>query len=221
MVIANFLFASAASFGQEHNTSDISKALSITSIEPGKTALVYAASSKEVIEEVSRQVGDQGMVYAHFPQDLSSPTEAGIFEEIQEFVTSSNLENVSLIARDSNNIGLHGKVDIALFCYTLHEMVHATNSANVVSFFEHMQSNLTENGEFLIVEHQGNGLEMDVENHRIEKQLLIQLLNQSGIQVIEDSPIFANPDDPKDVHILAPQVRGNTDRMLILATGVR
>lgn len=73
-------------------------------------------------------------------------------------------------------------------------------------------------GALVVVDHAalpGSGREASDKLHRIDKALVVSALTRAGFRLEAESPLFANPDDPKTALVFDPAIRGRTDQFTL------
>lgn len=74
-------------------------------------------------------------------------------------------------------------------------------------------------GTYFIVDHKaedGSGWRDAATIHRIGKEVIVQEVTAAGFELVEDSDLLANPDDPRDTMVFAPGTRGTTDQAVLV-----
>ena len=78
---------------------------------------------------------------------------------------------------------------------------------------------LAPGGVFVVIDHhaiEGSGLDAVETLHRIDASLVVAEVSAAGFVLDSESDMLANPDDPRDISVFAPQIRRNTDRFVYL-----
>ncbi len=52
-------------------------------------------------------------------------------------------------------------------------------------------------------------------NHRIEKSTVVNEVTAAGFELVEATDLLANPDDPLDISVFAPDIRDRTNRFVL------
>jgi predicted methyltransferase len=79
-------------------------------------------------------------------------------------------------------------------------------------------ASLKPGGVYLVTDHvasPGAG-EVEMENlHRVDPELVKSQVTAAGCVLEADSNTLANPDDPHDIAVFAPSIRGRTDQFVL------
>ena len=62
----------------------------------------------------------------------------------------------------------------------------------------------------------GAGIEAGGTLHRVEESVVTELARNAGLSVVRTSNLFKNSEDPLDVGVFAPAVRGKTSQFLVV-----
>jgi len=70
-------------------------------------------------------------------------------------------------------------------------------------------------GVFGVIDHNGAAGNDNAKLHRIQKTLVEAAASKAGFLLEGESDLLGNPDDPLNVGVFDPGVRGNTDRFVL------
>lgn len=76
-------------------------------------------------------------------------------------------------------------------------------------------------GVFLASDHiapEGSGIEAGGTLHRVAEGVVTKLAEGAGLSFVKSSDLLKNADDPLDVGVFAPAVRGQTSQFLVVYT---
>jgi predicted methyltransferase len=71
-------------------------------------------------------------------------------------------------------------------------------------------------GVVAVIDHAGDGDKDNPSMHRIDEKVVRDLAKGAGFIVAKSSDMLRNPDDDRTKAVFAPEVRGKTDRFLIV-----
>jgi predicted methyltransferase len=87
------------------------------------------------------------------------------------------------------------------------------------NFIGQIHTALKPGGRFLVVDHYaapGTGKDSAQELHRIDVDFAKKDITAHGFKLVAQSDVLRNPDDDYNIMVFDPQVRGKTDRFVLL-----
>jgi predicted methyltransferase len=162
----------------------------------------------------SKAVGPTGKVYGVLknpPKDNSLTTTPGF-------------SNIVLAVQPWENFNPPEKLDVIFSSQFQHDLYNPQygaaggGEAGVDKVNKAMFDALKPGGLFVVVDHAGRpgtGTSEFNTLHRIEKSAVVASLTKAGFRLEGESPILANPADPKTANVFAPEIRGKTDQFVL------
>ncbi|GAB4539737.1 MAG: class I SAM-dependent methyltransferase [Parvularculaceae bacterium] len=192
------------------------KVLALLEISPGDRVLELGAGDGYQARLLSAAVGPQGEVIAVNAPAIAErlPRLHGSLEQIAAGETGSNIE---ILVADFDRISFDAPLDKAVIGQFYHDAVWLG--------FDRTQMNarlfeaLKPGGRLLVFDHAaeaGSGVRDAETLHRIDPELVREELLAAGFQLVDESDLLRNPEDPRDISIFAPEIRGKTDRFIYL-----
>ncbi|WP_374764552.1 class I SAM-dependent methyltransferase [Yunchengibacter salinarum] len=185
---------------------------------PGMEVLDLFSGGGYHSEILARLVGPHGHVVAHnnrayigFKQD----TLAGRF-------MSGRLPQASQLIVEGDDLDFRkGRFDLILMSLTYHDFFWTNDTwpgVDAARLLSELFDATRSGGVVGVVDHRapdGHGIEGARELHRIEPQVVIDQMREAGFSLVAATDLFTNPDDPLDVPMWNPSVRGHTDRFVL------
>ena len=172
------------------------------------------AGSGWYTEILSRVVGPKGRIYAQ--NNTTSAKRHG--KALARRIENSNLGNVVRLERELEELGLPtGQVDVIFMVQFYHDTYWMKVDRNAMN--REIFHALAPGGLYCIVDHravEGAG-ERDTRTlHRADPVMVRAEVEDAGFVLVTQASFLANPED--DVHLSAfdPEIRGKTDRFLLL-----
>lgn len=169
-------------------------------------------------ELLSYVVGDTGKVYAHNNQ----PYLQFIGKEKVLSRYEGRLDNVTLLHTETGDLELPAGLDMIFMIMTYHDIYHVSDNwpkIDASAFLGQLKAALKPGGLLLLVDHQASAgrLNKDAQRlHRIERDYALKDLKEAGFELVKESDVLRNPDDNLTISVFNPEVRGNTDRFVLL-----
>jgi predicted methyltransferase len=113
-------------------------------------------------------------------------------------------------------------VDMVTWLQGPHELGFAPQGkslGNPSKAFEEIARVLRPGGVFLASDHiapSGSGIEAGGTLHRVSETVVSKLAQEAGLSVLRTSDLLKNPDDPLDVGVFSPTIRGKTSQFVVL-----
>ncbi|WP_412545187.1 class I SAM-dependent methyltransferase [Maricaulis sp. MIT060901] len=165
---------------------------------------------------LSTAVGDMGRVYSFNPSWVAE--QYGDANEAMNAMARRRA-NLSHHADDLEDFGtgFDRPLDAVFMVLFYHDTGY--DGTDRAAMNQAIFNALAPGGVFLVVDHhavEGSGLDAVQTLHRIESAVVMQEVMAAGFEFVSESDMLANPEDPRDISVFAPNIRRNTDRFVYL-----
>jgi len=127
--------------------------------------------------------------------------------------------NVHLVTSDFGKVPTPAAPYDAIFIGTIYHDTYNEDGHDAVAMDKALLSALNPGGLVILTDHQtADGVAATATNtlHRIEKAQVLADFKAAGFELVEDSPVLANPADDHSKNVFDPSIRGHTDRMALV-----
>ncbi|WP_244623310.1 class I SAM-dependent methyltransferase [Shewanella salipaludis] len=195
--------------------------LQFLEIAPGQRVLDLFSGGGYYSELLARVVGERGKVVAHNNQAYLPFAKAELAE--REYAT--RLPNVELLLSEANDLTLAAaSFDRIFFVLGFHDMYyHEADWPEIdrVKLLRALYLSLKPGGYLAIIDHDalpGADVSSAHEYHRLAKQEVITLMTQMGFELLASSELLKNPEDPLNISVFDPSIKGKSSRYLLKFT---
>jgi predicted methyltransferase len=186
--------------------------LTLSGIEPGDRVIEIAGFGNYYTRMLSAIVGDAGEV-----QMFDLPyTEAIGGEGSRAFVAAH--PNTTYNVVDYNEARFPAAADVAFNILYYHDL-GLQEGLDRAAMNRRIYDALKPGGVYLIIDHKaedGSGWRDTQLLHRMGTEVIVEELTAAGFELVVDSDLLANPDDPRTAMVFSPGTRGATDRALFV-----
>ena len=184
--------------------------LEILGVAPGMDVLDLVAASGWYSAVLSAAVGPDGSVTAQNPGWMLAFQDGGVVAGLDARIEGglSNVTWAELGAMDA-------QFDVALSALNIHDVYYLESPEATAEFAAAVFKVLKPGGVFGIIEHAGDPDGDNASLHRIDKDLVLDIVTAAGFDVEADSDLLANPADDHTQSVFAEGIRGQTDRFLL------
>lgn len=182
----------------------------------GGVALDLFAGGGYYSEILTRAMGPEGRVYMH--NNAAYLGFAG--EAVEQRLANGRLPQVVRYDRELDAIDLpDDSVDLVLMVMTYHDLYYKTDGWDLDpdAFFAMVHRVLKPGGTLAVVDHvarAGTGASAAQDLHRIDPDYAKADIEGHGFELVASSPMLANPDDPLDMSVFDPAIRGKTSKFV-------
>jgi predicted methyltransferase len=190
-------------------------------IGPNMVVLDMFSGGGYYTEIMATVVGEQGRVIAH----SSKPYLVYVGEEFEMRHADNRLSNVDVLMAENNELALEtDTLDAVTMVLSYHDIYHVNLDIGWLQFdrpklLAELHKGLKPGGIFGIVDHSARaGAPAEIGNtlHRIDPAIVIEQMQSAGFELEARSDLLRNPDDDPDKIVFAPEIRGKTDRFILL-----
>ena len=192
--------------------------LAFAGLQVGMKVLELEAGGGYYTEILSRAVGSEGSVILQHAPGLMGFVGDGI-----DLRTAGNrLPNVSVSITDFDALeATDNSIDLVTWIQGPHELGFAPDGnslGDAESSFAEIARVLKPGGVFIASDHiapEGTGIEAGGTLHRVAESVVTELAEGAGLRLVRSSELLKNSEDPLDVGVFAPAVRGQTSQFLV------
>ena len=194
------------------------EALALMGVKPGQMVIDIGTGGGYYAENLARAAaGDGGMVHA-----VNSPGTVERFPQVVDRLAERReaLTNGTIIPEvtEFTEMTFHAPVDVAFLGQMYHEIIRQNMDAAAIN--NAIFNALKPGGIYAIEIHNaaaGSGREVSENYHRSDPDIVRAEVLAAGFELaLENTTLLANPDDPLDIPVFDPSVRGNTSRTLFI-----
>lgn len=192
--------------------------LAFAGIESGMAVLELEATSGWYTEILSHTVGPNGKVIMQNPPAFEG------FVGDKDNDRAGRLANTSLSITNFDELEpADNSIDLVTWILGPHELWFSPREG--VSFgdpgktFREIARVLKPGGRFLAIDHNAlpdSGTEVGGTLHRIREGIINDLAEAAGLRVLRSSNLHVNEDDPMDIGMRDPAIRGKTNKFIVL-----
>ncbi len=194
-----------------------SQVLEFLTIGDGMTVVDLFAAGGYYTEVLSLAVGNEGKVYAQNPARILQFRDGANEKAISARLSNGRLANVERLNKEIAEMGLgENSVDAVITALNFHDIYNGAGPDAATGTAKIIFSILKPNGVFGVIDHQGNAGNDNASLHRINVDIVREILEKTGFK-IEESNLLSHPEDTRDKSVFDPSVRGKTDRFVLLA----
>lgn len=193
--------------------------LPLLDLSPGDRVADIFGGAGYYSELLGRLVGPEGRVLLH----NNAAYAAYVGEALEQRFDGRQLPAVARHQSEVDDLALGGgSLDAALIIMSYHDLYHVAPDwpqIDVEAFMGQVAAALKPGGRFLLVDHiaaPGTGAASAQDLHRIEPDFVVEDVERFGFRLTGRSDALRNPDDDYGVSVFDPQVRGRTDRFIMV-----
>lgn len=168
-------------------------------------------------EILSRAMGPGSTVYLHNNQAYLN----FVGDALEERLANDRLPGVIRYDRELDDITLaDDSVDLVLMVMTYHDLYYKTDGWDLdpASFFAMVHRILKPGGVLAIVDHaasRGSGTAAAQDLHRIDPDYARDDIRAHGFELVGESDLLSNPDDPLNIGVFDESIKGSTSKFLL------
>jgi len=196
--------------------------------QPGKIMEFFGVKSGDKVSELltiggyytgilSEIVGENGVVYAHNNAWVMKRQEDGK-SPVEKRISEHGLTNVIDLISELEDPKLPlGEMD-AVFTVLIYHDAMGGFKTDRAAMNKAIYDSLKPGGIYGIIDHHaapGMGLIDLTKNHRTERHLVVEDIMKAGFELAGETDLLENLDDPLNVSVFSPTIRGKTHRFVL------
>ena len=195
--------------------------LTFAGVEPSWAVADIAAGSGYYSRILSTAVGEEGHVYSFNPDWIRER-----FTETDENLAALAGQRANMTHLNGEtaafNAGIDQTLDAVFSVLVYHDTAWAPDfkpEEDREAMNRAVFDSLRPGGLYLVIDHHaadGSGLESVAPFHRIDAAVVRSEVEAAGFVLESESDLLSNPDDPRDISVFDPEIRGRTDRFVYL-----
>lgn len=190
--------------------------LTFFGVNKGMTVLDVIAAGGWYTEALSVAVGEHGKVYAQNPPTVLQMREGANEKAISARLADGRLANVERLNVDMAELALPANsIDFAMTALNFHDVYNRYGPDAAVGMMKRVMQALKPGGVFGVIDHTGAEGNDNAKLHRMQKKDVAAAAATAGFMLAGESELLRNADDPLNVVVFDPGVRGHTDRFVL------
>lgn len=196
--------------------------------QPGKVMAFFGVKPGDKVSELltiggyytgvlSEIVGKNGVVYGHNNAWVMKRQDDGK-SPIEKRIAEHGLTNVVDLISELEDPKLpRGEMD-AVFTVLIYHDAMGGFKTDRAAMNKAIYDSLKPGGIYGIIDHHaapGMGLIDLTKNHRTERHLVVEDIMKAGFELDSETDLLENLDDPLDVSVFSPTIRGKTHRFVL------
>lgn len=191
--------------------------MAFTGVKPGDKVLELVPGSGYWTHVFSPIVGPKGHVYTVWPNEMAKFSGKSL-AKWQDLVKTPHYANVSLLKQPAATLSVPQKVDIVFTSENYHDYHDPfMGPVDMKSFDQQVYDALKPGGVFIVIDHiapAGSGVTDTNTLHRIDPALVKQEVESAGFVFDGSSDALKNSQDPLDIKVFDPSIRGHTSQFI-------
>ncbi len=191
--------------------------MTFTGVKPGDKVLELVPGSGYWTRVFSQIVGPKGHVYTVWPEQMMKFS-AKSFAKWQDLVKTPHYANVSLLKEPAAKLTVPQKVDVVFTAQNYHDYHDPfMGPVDMKKFDREVYDALKPGGVFVVIDHiapAGSGTSDTNTLHRIDPAVVRKEVESAGFVFDGSSDALLNPNDPLDIKVFDPSIRGHTSQFI-------
>ena len=188
-------------------------------IKPGMKFAELIASTGYFTAVLAEAVGETGTVYGQNNKamlDFLREQLKGGNRPLANLIDNQGYKNIVEVNSELDDPMLPDSLDAVFIVMIYHDTIDL--NWNAAAMNKAVYSALKPGGVYGVIDHHaapGMGVSDVGKNHRIEKSTVVNEVTAAGFELVEATDLLANPDDPLDISVFAPDIRDRTNRFVL------
>lgn len=191
------------------------KVMAFFGLERGDTVAEFMAARGYYVGILSEMVGPEGTVYGHNNQFMAGRMPEGT--PLGPRIEASNLSNVKEIISELEDPQIpDNTLDQAYMALFYHDTFWLDVDRDAMN--KAIYKALKPGGIYGIIDHHaapGMGITDVRANHRIERHVVVDEITAAGFELVGETDVLENLEDPLNVIVFQPDLRGDTHRFVL------
>jgi predicted methyltransferase len=189
--------------------------LAFLGVEPGMDVIDLIAAGGWYTEVMSVAVGPEGSVTAQNPGWMRAFRDGGVVAGLDERI-GARLSNVTRLDNEWSELKMmEPQFDVAFSALNFHDAYYMESPEAAAEMATAVLNVLRPGGVFGIIDHAGNADGDNAQLHRINRDLVVEIVTGAGFELDAESDLLANTADGHILGVFAEGMRGQTDRFLL------
>lgn len=191
------------------------KVMAFFGLERGDTVAEFMAARGYYVGILSEMVGPDGLVYGHNNSFMAGRMPEGT--PLGPRIEASNLTNVKEVIAELEDPQIPDEtLDQAYMVLFYHDTFWLGVDREVMN--KAIYKALKPGGIYGIIDHHaapGMGITDVRANHRIERHVVVDEITAAGFELVGETDVLENLEDPLNVIVFQPDLRGDTHRFVL------
>lgn len=191
------------------------KVMAFFGLERGDTVAEFMAARGYYVGVLSEMVGPDGVVYGHNNEFMAGRITEG--SPLGPRIAASNLTNVKEIISELEDPQIpDNTLDQAYMVLFYHDTFWLGVDREAMN--KAIYKALRPGGIYGVIDHHaapGMGISDVRGNHRIERHVVVEELTAAGFELVGETDVLENLEDPLNVIVFQPDLRGDTHRFVL------
>jgi len=184
-------------------------------VKPGMTVMDMGAGAGYSTEILSAAVGAKGTVYSQNNQHLVEMADGKIIAQLYDRIKAGQLDNVKAVIWEMDEIPLNNTLDLVFWGYNIHDYYNTVGEEGTLKILNSVYQAMKPGATFAVADHIGITGQDNAGLHRIEPEVIDDLLQKAGFSQPETSDMYVNSDDDHTLNVFDQKIAGKTDRYFI------
>jgi predicted methyltransferase len=190
--------------------------MAFAGIKPGDRVADLIPGGGYFTRLFSKAVGPSGHVYAVVPEEFLKIAPKSL--PTAQAIPTGAYANVTVVSQPLAALSLPEPLDVAWTSDNYHDVYGFVGPAAAAQLDAAVYRALKPGGVFIVIDHVANAGTSDASAHtlhRIDPETVKQQAQAAGFRLEAESSLLRNPQDPRDVPVFAPAIRGHTDQFVL------